>query len=163
MTGGNNKILNCLKCFSREDLEELQYWNFIIFLPITVFEGKSITLELLLVAARTSCSVPCPVTPYLLEESDDTHQWIQPCPWLGYTLLWGREELWLSLADGCSWTSGTQSFSHMFLWKGTSLLFSCDQDSSYWGSTSFRCSMNTPLHPAYSLVQYHPVSPNSHT
>ena len=66
VTGGKNKILNCLKCFSHEDPEELQYWSFIIFLPITVFEGKSITLELLLVAARTSCSVPCPVTLYLL-------------------------------------------------------------------------------------------------
>ena len=159
MTGGKNKILSCLKRFSREDLEELPYWSSLVSLLSYLSEclkGKSITLELLLVAALSCYPV-----------SSGRVWWYPPMdsamPLLGHTLLWGREELWLSLVAGSSWTSGTQYFSHMFLLKGTSLLFSWDQDSSYWASTWFHCSMNTSLHPAYNLVQDYLLSPNSHT
>ena len=83
-----------------------------------VFVGRKV-----ISTSHSSTILKVPLTLYLLGGSDDAHQWIQPCPCLGHILFQGREELCLSLVAGSSWTSGTQSLSHLFLLKGTSLLF----------------------------------------
>lgn len=110
--------------------------------------GWSVPITLkLLTSARTSCSVPCPVTLELFWRA----WWFSPMVWAHLVLEQGG-----ALGQSCCWL--LLGFLPSILWplfplKGTSLLLLSYQDSGDWSPTLFHWSetlINTPPHLAKS-------------